>query len=319
MAVHAAEIKIATMVPENTQWMKEMKAAGKVIESRTEGRVKLKFYGGGVQGNEAQVLGKIRFGQLHGGTFAPTDFMSQYSAVNVYGLPFVFSSWEEMRYVREQMDAALERGFHDLNFVTYGFVGSFSMVLSNEPINNHKSMRGKRVWLPQGDDISYEAMKRLQLSPVPKPVTDVLSGLQTGLLDIAAIPPEVAVALQWHTKVKYYTDMPVLYAMSFLAINKRSVDKLEESDRAVLDEELRKVYTKIDANAAAESANAVAALEQIGIQRVEPDEGQLAELQSIMSTANREMAEEGVVPVEVFDELMRHVADYRNRQAANSQ
>jgi len=316
LSANAAQIKIATMVPENTEWMKQMKAAGKVIDERTGGRVKLKFYGGGIMGNESQVLGKVRFGQLNGGTFAPTDFMSQYSAVNVYGLPFVFSSWDEMRYVREQMDAELERGFHDLNFVTYGFVGSFSMVLSKEPISTHKAMRGKRVWLPQGDDISYEAMKRLELSPVPKPVTDVLSGLQTGLLDIAAIPPEVAVALQWHTKVKFYTDMPVLYAMSFLAIDKRTIDKLEPADREVLDEELRKVYRKIDANAAAESANAVAALETIGIERVEPAEGQLAELQSIMSEANREMAKEGVVPIEVFDKMMGYVEDYRNRQAA---
>ena len=54
----------------------------------------------------------------------------------------------------------------------------------------------------------------------------MLTGLQTGLLDIAAIPPEVAVALQWHTRVKYVTDMPVAFAMSFLAVSKRTFDKL---------------------------------------------------------------------------------------------
>ena len=317
-AAHAVDIKIATMVPEASQWMQDMRAAGKVIEQKTDGRVRLKFYGGGTQGTEDKILQKIRIGQLHGGTFAPTDFMKNYSEVNIYGLPFVFASWEEMRYVREQMDAALEAGFEDLNFVTFGFVGSFSMVLSNEPIRNHAAMKGKRVWLPQGDTISDAAMKKLQLSPVALPVTDVLTGLQTGLLDIAAIPPEVAVALQWHTRVRYFTDMPVLYAMSFLAVSKRAFDSLSEADRAVMRDELRSVYVKMNENAEAESQNAINALEKIGIKRIDPEEGQLEELQGIMTEANREMAEDGVFPVAVFEELQRHVREYRNRQADNS-
>jgi TRAP-type C4-dicarboxylate transport system substrate-binding protein len=311
-AVSAVEIKIATLVPNQSQWMQDMRAAGKVIEERTEGRVKLKFYGGGTQGSEQGVLRKIRIGQLHGGTFSPTDFMKQYSAVNIYGLPFVFESWDEMRYVRGKMDPALEAGFADINYVTFGFVGSFSMVLSNEPISNHADMKGKKVWLPQGDTISYEAMKRLELSPVALPVTDVLTGLQTGLLDIAAIPPEVAVALQWHTRVKYFTDMPVLFAMSFLAIDKRTFDKLSSDDQLVMREVLDEVYKNIDLNAPKESQNAMDALVKIGIQKVEADAGQFAELQQTMRTANRDMANEGTFPLEMFEEMQGHLSDYRN-------
>ena len=315
---NAVEVKIATLVPNQSQWMQDMRAAGKTIEEQTEGRVKLKFYGGGTQGNEQGVLRKIRIGQLHGGTFSPTDFMKQYSAVNVYGLPFVFESWDEMRYVREKMDSALEAGFEDINFVTFGFVGSFSMVLSNEPISNHADMKGKKVWLPQGDTISYEAMQRLDLSPVALPVTDVLTGLQTGLLDIAAIPPEVAVALQWHTRVKYFTDMPVLFAMSFLAIDKRTFNKISADDQLIVREILNEVYANIDRNAPNESQNAMDALVKIGIQKVEADEGQFAELQQTMSVANRDMANEGKFPIEVFEEMQGHLSDYRNGQAETS-
>jgi len=315
---NAVEVKIATLVPNQSQWMQDMRTAGKTIEEQTEGRVKLKFYGGGTQGNEQGVLRKIRIGQLHGGTFSPTDFMKQYSAVNVYGLPFVFESWDEMRYVREKMDSALEAGFEDINFVTFGFVGSFSMVLSNEPISNHADMKGKKVWLPQGDTISYEAMQRLDLSPVALPVTDVLTGLQTGLLDIAAIPPEVAVALQWHTRVKYFTDMPVLFAMSFLAIDKRTFNKISADDQLIVREILNEVYANIDRNAPNESQNAMDALVKIGIQKVEADEGQFAELQQTMSVANRDMANEGKFPIEVFEEMQGHLSDYRNGQAETS-
>lgn len=315
-AADAAEIKIATLVPNQSQWMQDMRAAGKTIEERTDGRVQLKFYGGGTQGTEAKVLQKIKIGQLHGGTFAPTDFIKQYGEINVYGVPFLFRSWEEMRYVRDKMDAELEAGFADLNFVTFGLVGSFSIVLSNEPIRTHADMKGKKVWLPQGDTISYQAMNRLQLSPVALPVTDVLTGLQTGLLDIAAIPPEVAVALQWHTRVKYYTDMPVAFAMSFLAINKRTFDKLSESDQSIVREELTRVYRNIDSMAASESANAMKALESIGIERVEPAAGQFEELQEIMGQMNMELAREGTFPLAVFEEIQRHLADFRQNSSA---
>lgn len=311
-AVQAVEIKIATLVPNQSQWMQDMRAAGKQIEARTDGRVKLRFYGGGVQGTEAAVQRKIRIGQLQGGTFAPTDFMKQNTAVNIYGLPFVFQNWEEMRYVRDKMDPLLEAGFDDLNFVTFGFVGSFSMVLSNEPISRHADMKGKKVWLPQGDTISYEAMKQLQLSPVALPVTDVLTGLQTGLLDIAAIPPEVAVALQWHTRVKYFTDMPVAYAMSFLAIDKRTYNKLSADDQAVLKEVLTAVYKKIDENAANESLNAMQALQQIGIERVAPADGQFEELQEAMRGSNQTMASAGVYPADLYDQMQAYLTEYRS-------
>ena len=311
-AAMAVDIKIATLVPNQSQWMQDMRAAGKVIETRTDGRVKLKFYGGGTQGTEDKVLQKIKIGQLHGGTFSATDFMKDYGAINIYGLPFVFESWDEMRYVRERMDETLESGFADLNFVTFGIAGSFSVVLSNEPISNYEDMKGKKVWLPQGDFVSYEAMRRLQLSPVALPVTDVLTGLQTGLLDIAAIPPEVAVALQWHTRVKYVTDMPVAFALSFLAISKRTFDRLSPEDQSVVSEVLSDVYAAIDKKAPAESENAMQALVNIGITNVEPEPGQFTELQQRMSEFNRDMAEEGAYPVDLYDEMLGHIADYRN-------
>ena len=313
---YAIDVKIATLAPNQSAWMQDMRAAGKEIEQRTGGRVKLRFYGGGTQGTEDKVLQKIKIGQLHGGTFSATDFMKDYGAINIYGLPFVFASWEEVRYVREQMDAQLQLGFADLNFVTFGIAGSFSMVLSNDPIRNYEDMKGKKVWLPQGDFVSYEAMRRLQLSPVALPITDVLTGLQTGLLDIAAIPPEVAVALQWHTRVKYVTNMPVVFGISFLAISKRTFDRLSADDQAVVSEVLNGIYADIDQKGQAESENAMQALQSIGITHVEPEAGQFAELQQTMSKFNREMAVDGAYPLDIYEEMLGHIVEFRSGNGA---
>lgn len=309
---YATDIKIATIAPNQSTWMIDMRAAGKTIKERTDGRVNLKFYGGGVQGASPKVMQKIKIGQLHGGMFAPIDFTKQYVDMNLYGLPFAFKSWEEMRYVREQMDEALAAGFDKLNFETFGFVGSFAMILSNEPVRNQFDMRGKKVWLPEGDLITYEALKALNLSPVSLPVTDVLTGLQTGLLDMAAIPPEVAVALQWHTRVKYFTDMPLLYAMSFLAIDKRTLNKLSADDRAILTEVLSETYARMDSRSASESLDATEALVDIGIKKIAPDEGELDGLLSTMSDTNRGIAQKGLVTLSLFESMQGHISDYRN-------
>lgn len=309
---NAVDIKIATLVPNQSQWMQDMRSAGKLIEERTAGRVKLKFYGGGTQGTEDKVLQKIKIGQLHGGTFSATNFMKDYGAINLYGLPFVFKSWDEMRFVRERMDAELASGFSSLNYVTFGFAGSFAVVLSNQPISKYEDMKGKKVWLPQGDFVSYEAMRRLQLSPVSLPITDVMTGLQTGLLDIALAPPEIAVALQWHTRVKYVTDMPVVFALSFLAINKRTFDRISGDDQGIVKEILSGVYEKIDQKAPAESANAMEALVNIGIENVEPSDGQFDELQSTMNVFNREMAVDGAYPIDLYEKMLDFRAEFRN-------
>lgn len=314
-AAQTTEIKIATLAPENSTWMTKFREGAREIRERTDGRVRFKFYSGGVQGDEQKVLRKIRIGQLHGGTFSPTDFQKRYPDLNIYGLPFVFRSEDEVDYVREQMDDELEAGFEELGFETFGFAGGgFALIMSNEPVRSYEDLKGKKVWLPEGDRISYEAMKSLDLSPVTLPMTDVLTGLQTGLIDIVAIPPVVALALQWHTKVDYVTQLPVLYAMGFMAISERQFGKLSGDDRQVVTDVLTEIYAEVDAASKAETENAVDALLNIGLENVEPREGEFEEIAAVMRETNREMAERGLFSAELLAEMQRHLREYRSRQ-----
>lgn len=306
------QLKIATLAPQNSSWATQFTAGAKEVEERTAGRVKLKFYWGGAQGSESKVLQKIKIGQLHGGTFSPTDFQERYPDVNIYGLPFFFESHEEVDYVRERIDQKLKQGFDDLGFVTYGFAGGgFANILSNEPVRSHDDLKGKKVWLPEGDLISYEAMKALQLSPVPLPVTDVLTGLQTGLIDIVAIPPVVALALQWHTKVKYVTQIPVLYAMGFMAIDKRALRRVSDEDQAIIAEVMQGVYSAVDNASPAEGENAISALLGVGIEDVSPVPGEFERIRSAMDDTNQRLAERGMFSEELLAEMRAYVEDFR--------
>ena len=306
------------LAPENTSWMKAFRAGAAEIKERTDGRVVLKFCSGGVQGTEAKVLRKIQIGQLHGSTFAPMDFQKKYPELNIYGLPFVFESEDEVNYVRKRMDSKLQQGLQKLGFTSFGFAsGGFAIVMSNEPIRGHADLKGKKVWLPQGDLISYEAMKALQLSPVSLPITDVLTGLQTGLIEIVAIPPVVALALQWHTKVRYVTQMPVLYAMGFLGIQSKVLARLDDADRAVVTEVLSRIYAEVNAASPQETLNATQALINIGLENVEPNEGEFERMRDLMVETNRDMAKREMFSLELLDEMQGHIDEYRNCNRAS--
>ena len=143
----ATVIKIATLVPASSNYGSKIKAAGIEINERTDGRVTLKVYYGGTQGqgDAATVKKMIKIGQLQGGDFTPTDFQDKMPDLNLYGLPFVFRSIEEVNYVRKHMDGLLAAGFADEGFVTFGFAGDFAIILSNTPVRGLGDLKGRKA------------------------------------------------------------------------------------------------------------------------------------------------------------------------------
>jgi TRAP-type transport system periplasmic protein len=316
-AAHAAELKIATVLPENTQWMRDMRAAAAEIKERTGGRVLFKFYSGGVQGNPNTVLRKIKIGQLHGGAFTPTDLQQVYPDLNIYGLPFLFESEEEANYVREAVDPKLAAGLEDAGFVSFGFAsGGFARIMSNVPVRSHEDLRGRKVWVPEGDLISYEAMKALDLSPVTLPITDVLTGLQTGLLDIVAMSPAGALILQWHTRVDYVTRMPIVYSMGLLAIDRRAFTRIGEEDRAVVRDVMSGLYARWDVENQRDAEKALQALINAGLEPVEPAPGEVERLQAIMADTSEAMADDGLISPDLLQEIRQLIEQYRASDSA---
>jgi len=316
----ATQIKIATLAPQNSQWATDFTTGAAEIKERTAGRVILKFYWGGAQGATAKVLQKMKIGQLHGGTFSPTDFQNRFPDLNLYGLPFVFESEDEVDYVRKFMDPQLEEKLEDLGYVSFGFASSgFAIILSNEPIRGHADLKGKKIWLPEGDLISFEAMKALQLTPYPSSLTNVLTGLQTGLIDVVAIPPAVAVALQWHTKVKYVTPVPVLYVMGFMGIQKKAFERIDAADQEIVREVMSAVYTKVGARSMQESENALEALKSVGLEIVEPTPGEFEKMRNVAADTNREMAQKGMFSTELLGQMQSHINHYRKEHVAGAQ
>ena len=309
---NAAVLKIATVAPEGSSWMKDMRASAKEIQELTEGRVQIKYYGGGVMGNDTKVLGKIRIGNMQGGAFTPSALQKIYPEIGLYGLPLTFDSNEEVAYVRARLDQTIKDGLAEAGFISFGFAaGGFAVIMSNKPVTSLSDLKGKKVWVPEGDTISYASMKALSLSPVTLPLTDVLTGLQTGLIDIVAMSPIGALVLQWHTKVKFITDLPLLYTMGFMAIDKKAFNKISPADQEIVRQVMTRTYAQLNDANLVDNKEALQALLNTGIEQVVLHENEVTEIRSILRKSNRDMAEQGDYSLVLYERMLQYLQEYR--------
>ena len=155
-------------------------------------------------------------------------------------------------------------------------------------------------------------MEALSLSPVTLPLTDVLTGLQTGLIDIVAMSPIGALVLQWHTKVKYITELPLVYTLGFMAIDKRAFDKLSADDQAIVRDVMARTYENFDKTNLVDNRGARDALLNTGIESVQVVPEEYERVRAALMKLNREMADTGRVDKDLFEEMLAYISEYRS-------
>ncbi len=289
-ALIAKTIKIATLSPEGTFWMKHMRAGAKEIKEKTQGRVKFKFYPGGVMGNDDNVLRKIRIGQLQGGAITIGNLSQSTPDTTIYGLPYLFSSLDDAEEIRKTTDPMLSKIIEENGFVNFGFAqGGFSYLMSKEPIRSLDDLRQRKSWIPEKSDVGLSVFRYVGVSPVSLSLSDVLTGLQTGLIDTVVTSPIGALALQWHTHIKYVTDQPVNYLAAMLIIDKKAFHKLSETDQEIVREVMGKVYKKIDQQNKVDNVAARQALINQGVKFVQLSDNEKEEWEKIDDFVIKEM------------------------------
>jgi len=315
--VQALTLKIATPAPDGTSWMEQMRQGAERVRQRTAGRVKFRFYPGGVMGNDKSVLRKIRVGQLHGAAVTAGGLAEIYPDTQLYGLPFMFLSYEEVDYVRARMDALVMEGLKTNGFVSFGLgEGGFAYLMSNHPIRRSGDLKQQKMWIPEGDRISRAAFEAVDVSPIPLPLTDVLTGLQTGLVDTIATSPTGAIALQWHTRVKYLTDIPLVYLYGVLVVDRRAFEKLSPEDQAIVQEEMGRAFDTLNRQSRQENDSARQALRDQGIEFVQPSAADGERWRGIVVQAMERLGREGAFSSTTLQRLRRHLEDFRGARSA---
>lgn len=308
----AQTLKIATLVPDGTTWMKELRAAGDAIAERTEDRVKIKYYPGGVMGKYNAVLRKIQIGQLQGAAFSAGDLTSVYRDTEIYSLPFLFRSYDEVDYVRAQMDDGIVAALDAKGFVVLGISETgFGYLMSDSPVSTVDEIKRKKVWVPDNDVMGKTVFQTAGVSPVPLAVADVYTGLQTGLVDTFTALPTGTIAFQWHTKAKYFMDEPLVYLIGLLVVQKKAFGKISADDQSVVREEFASVVETLNTAARSDNANAKDALQNQGIEFLTPDPAELERWKDIAVRAVARLRAEGVYSGENLDRVQSLVEEYR--------
>ena len=165
-------IKIATISPDGTYWMKQMRAGAKEIKEKTQGRVKFKFYPGGVMGNDDSVLRKMHIGQLHGGAITIGALSQSTPDTTIYGLPFLFSSIDDAAEIRKISDPMLSKKMDESGFVCFGIAqGGFTYLMSKEQINSLDDLKSQKSWVPEKSDVGLSVYSYVGISPISLPVS----------------------------------------------------------------------------------------------------------------------------------------------------
>ena len=184
LPAQAATLKIATLSPEGVGWMKLLRKHGKRIEERTGGSVKMKFYPGGVMGDDKAVLRKMRVGQLHGAVITAGGLVQAYPNISLYNMPMLFRGESEVDVVRAALDEVLMEGLRGKKYVGFGLAEvGFAYPMTQRRVTSVGQLRAGKVWTPDNDKGALLGFDAFDISPIPLPMSDVLAGLQTGLID----------------------------------------------------------------------------------------------------------------------------------------
>jgi TRAP-type C4-dicarboxylate transport system substrate-binding protein len=313
---HAMRFKIATLSPEGSIWMEKMRDGAAELARRTDNRVRLKYYPGGVMGDDKAVLRKIRIGQLQGGAFVGGSLSHFYRDNQIYSLPMIFRSFKEIDYVREHLDQRIIDGFEAGGFVIFGIAeGGFAYVMSTVPIRTVGEMRRQKVWIPDNDSMILETVKAFNITPVPLSIADVRTGLQTGLINTVTTPPIGALALQWHTQIKYLLDEPFLYIFGVLAVDRKAFLKMSPGDQKIFREIMGRVFDDLDRRNREDNIKALETLRKQGIEFVKPSGGALKQWFQDASEVPKRLVETDRLSQEMVDTLEGLLRDYRTKES----
>lgn len=318
-SAHAVTFKMATLAPNGSAWMQEIEKASDKIAKQTDGRIKFKFYTGGIMGNAKSVLKKIRINQLQGGAFTGGELAVIYPDILIYSLPFQFRSYAEVDYVREKMDSLMREGIQQQGMVLLGTSdGGFAYIMSNTPVESIDELHKKKMWLPEGDVVIQTVFSTIGIAPVPLSLADVYTGLQTGMIDTIGSSPMGAVAFQWHTRVKYVSDIPLVYLTGNLVIDQKAFSKISAGDQAIVQKVMGATMAELGKINRHNDEQARLALEKQGLQFINVSKQEWQRSQEVAKQANETLGKKGYFTDKMYNLLQSNLSTYRQQHSSTA-
>ncbi len=303
-------IKLATVVPDGSIWDKDLKQMGEQWKQATDGRVQLTVFAGGSQGDEPSVLRKLRLGSLQAASFTVVGLGSIDGSFSIFNLPFFFESYEELNAVTAKLTPILKQRTEAKGFVLINWgPGGWLQLFSKHPIQNITDLKGAKLYTSAGDDRMTQWYKANGYQPRAMAMTDILTGLTTGMLDAVPSPPVAALAFQWYKQTPYMLGIGLAPVVGGTVVSKKAWAAIPEADRSKMLEAANQVEKHLQTEVPKQDAFAVAMRTTQGLKVTKatgPEGGREADA---LARAMRGQ----MVPQDIFDLAVKERDAFRQR------
>jgi TRAP-type C4-dicarboxylate transport system substrate-binding protein len=250
LCAHALTLKIATVAPAGSPWTESLRRLSAEWNRISGGRVKLKIYAGGIAGEEADMIRKMRIGQLDGAALTQLGWALLDPGILALSTPFLIQNEEELEQVMEQSRTYFEdrlesAGYRLFAFSKAGWVHFFGRA----PLIVPEDLMRMKLGVPAGSAEFVDTWRKIGFSAFSLPFGDILVGLQTGMIDAFYAPPLVAATFQWFAAARHMTALPVAPVVGAVIMSSKSLrripDELREELLATLDELAQQFNTEM--------------------------------------------------------------------------
>jgi TRAP-type C4-dicarboxylate transport system substrate-binding protein len=285
-AQEATVIKIATLAPDGSPWMKTLNTINTEVMEKTKGKVMFRLYPGGILGDERDMMRKVQIGQIQGAGLSSGGLAAIFKEIDVIHIPFFFQNYEEVDYVLKKMGPYFVKGLEDNGYILLGWSeAGFTYLLSTVYIASVNDLKKAKVWIWQESPMAKAIFHEAGVAAIPLSLPDVLVGLQTGLVDVVYSPPTVAIALQWFTRVKYLVDVPLSYTGGGIIVRKDIFKKLPLASQKIILESFQRHLDELKTITRRENQEAIRVMQNNGVKIVTPSKDQVAEFKRLSEKA----------------------------------
>ena len=307
-------VKIGTLAPEGSVWHDALLEVRQKWLAITAGEVELRIYPAGVLGGEDEMVRKLQRRSLDAVAISGGGLPHLEDSVEVLNIPLLFESYEELDFVRDRIAPELEkrldaRGFKVLNWTDAGWVYFFT----KSPVRTPDDLRQLRLWISSGAPEAEELFKRFGLRVVPLPVTDMLTGLQTGLIEAIDVPPLFALLDGSYRLAGYMTDLRWAPVNGAVVISDRIWQEIPARHHEALLESIRAISGVALAKIRESGEQSIAEMRARGLNVITLDPDALALWRREAEAAYPAIRASTGHP-ELFDEVLRLSAEYKKTQ-----
>ena len=310
------KLRIGTLAPKNSLYHRELLGLGEVWRTAQGGNAKYLVYADGSQGGEAEMVRRMRIGQLQGALLSVVGLRDiEPSIAALQNMPLLFRSWDEVDYVRDKMRTAMEKKFIDKGYVVLawgdaGWVRFFSKDAAFRP-DDFKKMK---FFAWGGETEQQDIMKSLGYTPVPLETSDILPSIQTGMINVVPSTPYFALASQIYNTAPNMLDINWAPIVGALVVTRKAWDDMPPAAQDALRKASEKAGLQMRTQARQEVDDAVEAMKKRGLVVNRPNAEQMREWNAL-AEALYPRIRGAMVPADTFDEVLGLLKAYRAGKA----